>query len=172
MFTRKSAAIFLFGVLGVVLFSSCSKTEKNLGMTFQDFKGYYYAKSCEFHVPYDLYSAKIDENKGIYSCIFDKDVIMIIETDNQTRFIKRIAVSTQPIKSKAKSETVNLVSKQSMIYSLAAMVFSPKMENQIWREGVLEKLLKITDGKEILSDNISCKSIYHNDEMIFIIEPK
>lgn len=152
---------------------SNSVSQKNLGMTFTDFKGYFYSKALANDLPqFSLYRAKIDDVENGYMCTFDCEVVMGVEVDKQTDSIIKISVAAQPFKKKTKDETTALMLNQSAIFSLAAMVFSPKMENQALRELFMKKLLKDVNDAPYIMDNMRYKSLYLNETLFLVIEPE
>lgn len=137
------------------------KTTKNKSVTLEEFKDRYDANVLKNEVS-DLLFSRVETGNTVK---------MTIETENREGNITKIMVTAQPFKNANRDEKTKTLLLQSTVFSLAAMVFNPEMENQSYREKVIRLLYENIDQKDVTSGNLKCKAIKEGDRVILTIMP-
>ncbi len=127
---------------------------KDLGMTFEQFKIAYEEEVVKNDLPsVSMSNINVKNYKDNIFCYFS-NVVMTVGVDKTSGNINSITVTTDPLEYPTKSERTYALLQQSEVWSLAAMVFDPDMEQQDYRESILKKLYSIIQNNSTRVSNM------------------
>ena len=148
----------------------------DLGITFKEFETKYRRKVDENESPllhFNEYTF-IDDNQRVYGRILGAK--LFISINNRTKKIERIEVWAELFGNKSDSESTIILLTQASVWSLAASIFDPSMENDVYRENMLKRLYdgvkKRLYDKIVVDDLRYESSIYDKNTIVLSIVAK
>lgn len=146
----------------------------DLGMTFEEFKKAYDEKVMQNESPLiSLENAVIEDNKDSIVCKLEEvGIVMVIFTETESGKISRIAVLAEPFYNRTKEEKTFYLVAQSTVWSLAAEVFSPNMEQQKYRESAIKRIYNNRNIDYMMNGDIRYKAVQNGKVVALFIEAK